>query len=99
MKLLLVNLIVALAILQGCIPTDKYDTQYTVPATTFEGVLLDVTVHYQVRCSAVGDTIVGDTIVELDTHGQIAWLGGIITPAEALVLEGVVRDHARTVCN
>mgnify|MGYP003632462288 CR=1 FL=1 len=94
MKLLLVNLIVALALLQGCIPTDKYDTQYTVPSRTFEGVLLDVTVHYQVRCGAVGNTI-----VVLDTHGQIAWLGGIITPAEALVLEGMARDHARTVCN
>ena len=94
MKLLLVNLIIVLALTQGCIPTDKYDSQYTVPASTFEGVLLDVTIHYEVRCG-----VVGDTVVVLDTHGQIAWLGDIVTPDEALVLEGMVRDHARTVCN
>ena len=94
MKLLFLTLIALAVTMQGCIPTDKYDTQYTVPATTFEGVLLDVTVHYEVRCG-----VVGDTVVVLDTYGQIAWLGDIVTPDEALVLEGMVRDHARTVCN
>jgi hypothetical protein len=93
MKLLLVNLIIVLALTQGCMPTDKYDTQYTLPARTFVGILLAVPIHFEVRCGSV-DT----TVVVLDTYGQIAMVSDIISPSESLELEGMVKDHAREVC-
>jgi hypothetical protein len=85
--------ILAIIIMVGCVTDDKYDVTYTVPAHTIDGVLLDMTVSYQVRCSITG---VGTSVI--DTFGQISMLLSHATLDESTEVEALFISHAKKVC-
>lgn len=85
--------ILSIMIMVGCVTDDKYDITYTVPANTIDGVLLDMSVSYEVRCSITG---VGTSVI--DTYGQISMLLTHATLDESTEVEALFIRHAKKVC-
>tara|TARA_R110000851_G_scaffold94242_2_gene204982 strand:+ start:299 stop:673 length:375 start_codon:yes stop_codon:yes gene_type:complete len=74
--------------------TGEYDTQYKLPERTFEGILLAVPIHFKVRCDELPDTV-----VVVDTYGQVTMISGLISSQEIPELNARLKEHALEVCN